>query len=243
MLFSRCSLRIPEACPLRRRIPPCPRNLTDNDWQFCNAKVPADILNQVHKIGLVFWNGCPRVNAIIPAVIPDKARKLEWPLHTFESLLDVSDHQAVVLPGHPTRARRTEVAIKALPTPRALDQQNVISDHIANDMPKLQLRSEVMDIQIRSEPKAKWPYLHWSTFRLIPNANILSDTPAAIWILEMSHLTGKPRLFDQGCERPASIVVVGSLEIDDSLALHIGLPGEDENLCHSKASVVAIIDV
>jgi hypothetical protein len=59
----------------------------------------------------------------------------------------------------------------------------------------------------------------------------------------MSHLTGKPRLFDQGCERPASIVVVGAREIDDSLALHIGLPGEDENLCHDKPSTVAIIDI
>ena len=45
----------------------------------------------------------------------------------------------------------------------------------------------------------------------------------------MSHLPRKPRLFDEGCERPAAIVVVASCEIDDGLALHIGLPGEDED--------------
>ena len=59
----------------------------------------------------------------------------------------------------------------------------------------------------------------------------------------MAHLPHKPGLLDKGRERSASIVVVGACEIDDGLALHIGLPGEDENLCHDKPSTVAIIDV
>jgi hypothetical protein len=59
----------------------------------------------------------------------------------------------------------------------------------------------------------------------------------------MSHLTGKARLFDEGCERPASIVIVGARKIDDSLAFHVGLPGEDENLCHDKPSTVAVMNI
>jgi hypothetical protein len=59
----------------------------------------------------------------------------------------------------------------------------------------------------------------------------------------MAHLPRKPWLFDEGCERPAAIVVVTSREVYDGLALHIGLPGEDENLCHDKPSTVSIIDV
>ena len=58
----------------------------------------------------------------------------------------------------------------------------------------------------------------------------------------MAHLTRKPWLFDEGCERPAAIVVIASREIDDGLALHIGLPGEDENLCHNKPSTVAFMN-
>ena len=59
----------------------------------------------------------------------------------------------------------------------------------------------------------------------------------------MSHLPRKPRFFDEGRKRPAAIVVVASCEIDDGLALHIGLPGEDENLCHDKPSTVAFMKI
>ena len=100
----------------------------------------------MHQIGLVFWNGYARINAIVPPVVPNKPSKLEWPSHAFESLLDVSHHQAIVLPGHPASTRRTEIAVQAFATPGALDQQNVIPDRIPDHMPKLQLRPEVMDI-------------------------------------------------------------------------------------------------
>jgi hypothetical protein len=59
----------------------------------------------------------------------------------------------------------------------------------------------------------------------------------------MAHLPRKPWLLDKGRERSASIVVVGACEIDDGLALHIGLPGEDENLCHDKPSTVAFMNI
>src|SRR5262245_5648338 len=98
--------------------------------------------------------------------------------------------------------------MEALASPSGLDKQHLIGEVVAQDVPELQLRSEVVLVAIDGEAHRQWPGQQGPLFALITDPYVLADGPISVVVLEMLEKRGFVRVAHQEVERPFAVVVV-----------------------------------
>ncbi len=90
----RGSLGVPDRRPLAGGLHPGACQLADDDRKLRSLQVLTDILDQVDQVLFVIGHGVPRIDAIVPALVPDQAGELV-PLAfvTWEVGLEVCKHR------------------------------------------------------------------------------------------------------------------------------------------------------
>jgi hypothetical protein len=190
------------------------------------------------EVLLILWHGGLRIHAVVPTLIPDEAGELdlravvsrEILLQVCQRLTHLGDHLRVIWTDLTASARRTEITIEALASPSGLDEQHLIAVGLTDDMPELILGAEVMLADIRTETEGKRTGLQGLPFSLITHPDISTDRPGTIRLLQVSVTVARLGLGHHIHQRTLALVVIAAREVGDALPLHIGLPGEDEDL-------------
>ncbi len=147
-----------------------------------------------------------------------------------ERLADLGDHEGVIFADGPAGGGRAEIFIEAFAAPGCFDEEDRVFKVIAECMAELQLWAEVMAATVNGETDAERPGQERGVLALVANPDIVTDCPAALGILKVPDERSFCGIFEESGERSLPVVVILALQIDDGLALHVGLAGENEDL-------------
>ena len=153
--------------------------LGNDNRQLWRAEVAAHIVNQMHKIRFV-GRGRLFVAHVVPTLEPDETRQLRLVFGELreglrdgsDRLLVLGDHARVVGTRLALSTRWPKVLRQTLATPRRLDQQYRVREVLADDVTKLQLRAEVMQVVVDRITDRKLPHLHLLAARAIPDDDV-----------------------------------------------------------------------
>src|SRR5262249_47457254 len=157
------------------RFDPGAGQLPDHYRQLGRLQVLANVLDQVDEVGLVLGDSRLRMDAVVPAVIPDEAGQFmttavvigEVSFEVRERLANFRYHFLVIGPDFAAGTGWSKVLVEALAAPAGLDEQHLLLEMIADDMAELQLRPEVMFAAVRSVTERERACLERSLFRLV----------------------------------------------------------------------------
>lgn len=190
----------------------------------------------MNQVLLVLRHGVLRIDAIVPALIPDEAGQLvalplvrrEVRLEIGQRLAHVGQHLRVIRADRTAGAGRAEVLVETLAAPGDLDEQHLVVEVVAEDVAELQLRTEVMLAAVDGEAHRERPGKQRLLLALVAHPHILADGPALL-ALEVLDQRSLVRIGEQGGEGALAVVVVLAGQVRDGLPLHVRLAGQDEH--------------
>ena len=179
-----------------------------------------------------------RIHAVVPTLIPDEAGELdlravvcrEILLQIGQRLTHLGDHLRVIRTDLTAGARRTEIAIEALASPGGLDEQHLVAVGLTDDVSELIFGTEVMLAHVRTEAEGERTRLQGLSLALITHPDIVPDRPRSIRLLQVGVTSASLGLGHHVQQSAFALVVITSRQVSDALPLHVGLPGEDEDL-------------
>ena len=231
-------LRLAQGGPFLRGVEPRAREFADDDRKLRGAELFADISDQVREVLFVFRYGGLRFHAVVPALIPDEAGQFdlrpvvsrEILLQVRQGLADFGDHLHVIRTDLAAGARRTEIPVEALASPRGLDEQDLIAIGRADHVTELELRAEMMFAAIHRIADRQSAGQERLLLALIAHPDVLTHDPLTILVAKVGVAFGVARAghhLDQGA---LPFVVITPGQVDDRLTFHVRLTREDEDL-------------
>ena len=202
------------------------------------------IFDQVDEV-LFVLSASRLVVHVVPTLEPDEPGEPLLPsgqrrkilTHLCEAFFDLGNQLFVVGSCFATGRRRPEIFEKALTTPRRFDEQHRLVELITDNVAELKLRPDVVLSVVAGKPDRQTASFEL-TVRLKPHEDVVAHDPVAVAVFDVRVLRSPLALHD-GIQDPlAAVVVLWMVEIDDALAFHVRLPGQNENL-HGLRRVVS----
>ena len=131
------------------------------------------------------------------------------------------EHFPKVLATFATRTGRSKILKQTLSSPTRFDQQDRLVEMITDHVSKLKLWPHVMFALVASEANRESTFFKF-VLGLITHKHVVPDNPLPVGILQVLHSIFARRMLHGPNERPLSaVVVLGVIEIDDALSLHV----------------------